>query len=278
VPFRWELRCAPNLGGLLSDVPPPDLWYWNALAATAIKVVARSGGGHVYFVGRSLDSVYDFLTGALAGTFMADRLARLPISCKSPTGLTAAQTRRFREILGGCGITPRGQLSGRSPVSFCDTVDTGLTFTNLFDGIRSWAWEEGRWPVVRRKVRFLGVVRRNYPSPDVIRWHEQLPWPRQLPRSGYASVALDEPVWEHLTNRQAKITRSYGPAVWWAPLPGPPRRRSALLALAEADALFRYGAMPDMRRVLARLLAGEREMREPWLRRLVHELSTTAGR
>jgi hypothetical protein len=279
LPFRWDLRRGQHIGGLLRDASKPDLWYWNALVSCAIKVIGRSAGGYVYFIGRSLDSVYDFLSGALRNTFMDSRLLRLPISCKKERSMSSQEARRFRDILAACEITPWERLSGRLPIVFCDTVDTGLTFTNLFSGLRAWCVEEGRWDVTRRKVRFVGVVRRNYPSPDVWRWYQHLRWTRQLPRSGFSSIAMDEAVWEYLTNQQPKTNGSFGPDRWGARPPfGPPRGADATYALAEANGVFNYGATPEVRRALARLLSKEYAMREPWLRRLVTELSKTAGR
>ena len=43
-------------------------------------MLARSGNGDLVFVGRSLDSMFDLLGGALAGLADDRRLHRLPLS------------------------------------------------------------------------------------------------------------------------------------------------------------------------------------------------------
>ncbi len=47
-------------------VSQPDLWFIDDLVQCAGKVLARSGNGDLVFVGRSLDSTSDLLSGALA--------------------------------------------------------------------------------------------------------------------------------------------------------------------------------------------------------------------
>lgn len=68
LPFRWDLVTPAQLGSLLADRPEPDLWFRDALVECAGKVLARCGGGDLVFVGRSLDSMFDLLGGALGHT------------------------------------------------------------------------------------------------------------------------------------------------------------------------------------------------------------------
>ena len=95
VPFRWDLLTPDNLGTLLDGVDPPKLWFIDDLVASTGKVLARSGGGDLIFVGRSLDSMFDLLGGALEDTRWSNRLHRLPLSF---------------------AVTGRRSLAGRSPV------------------------------------------------------------------------------------------------------------------------------------------------------------------
>ncbi len=66
VPFRWDLVTADQLGSLLAGTTAPDLWFLDDLVVCAGKVLARSGNGDLVFVGRSLDTMFDLLGGALA--------------------------------------------------------------------------------------------------------------------------------------------------------------------------------------------------------------------
>jgi hypothetical protein len=80
VPFRWDLVSPDQLGSLLTGAGEPDLWFLDSLVACAGKVVARGGDGDLFFVGRSLDSMFDLLSGALSGVAAAPQVHRLPLS------------------------------------------------------------------------------------------------------------------------------------------------------------------------------------------------------
>jgi hypothetical protein len=79
-PSRWDVAGRARLGSLLDDVAPPDLWFLDELVACAARVLALSGDGDLYFVGRSMDSMYDLLTGALRETSWRERLRLPPFS------------------------------------------------------------------------------------------------------------------------------------------------------------------------------------------------------
>jgi hypothetical protein len=76
-PFRWDLAGQARLGSLLDDVPAPDLWFLDELVACAARVLALSADGDLHFVGRSMDSMYDLLSGALRETSWNERLSVL---------------------------------------------------------------------------------------------------------------------------------------------------------------------------------------------------------
>ena len=80
VPFRWDLVSPDQLGSLLAGVGEPDLWFLDSLVTCAGKVLARGGDGDLFFVGRSLDSMFDLLSGALTGVAAAPEVHWLPLS------------------------------------------------------------------------------------------------------------------------------------------------------------------------------------------------------
>jgi hypothetical protein len=80
VPFRWDLVAPDQLGSLLAGTVDPDLWFLNDLTRCAGKALARSGNGDLLFVGRSLDSMFDLLSGVLTDIATDVRLARLLFS------------------------------------------------------------------------------------------------------------------------------------------------------------------------------------------------------
>jgi hypothetical protein len=285
IPFRWDVVTPDRLGSLLGGTTAPDLWFLDDLVMSAGKVLARSGNGDLVFVGRSLDSMFDLLGGALANCRDERQLCRLPLSFQRPgvgswrrwrrRPLTPAEQAQARRILGSIAVTPRGLARRRRPVTFVDVVHRGSTFTELFDLLRTWI-DDARepWPVIRRKVRFVGVTSRTKTSPNTYRWQQQAAWTRQLPARAVVNVSLHPFVWSYFGDHQTKLTRSFRPEQWLAEAEGPLRDERTRQALAEAAALVNYGRSLLGRRALARAIGREPTLTQPWLRSLVTDLNT----
>lgn len=274
--FRWDLVTPDQLGTLL-DGTTPDLWFLPELTECAGKVLARGGDARLVFVGRSLDSMFDLLSGTVP-----ERVARLPLSFARPAipagsrwrrqPLTAAEVARAREILTEHGITPAGLARGA--VTFVDVVSAGSTFTDLFTLLDDWIADEREpWPVIRRQLRFVGVTIRRKTSPNTWRWQQHADWTARLPARSVVNVSLEYPVWTYFGDHQAKLTRQYPPAKWLAPDEGPKRDERTRAALAEAVALVACGRSAEGRRAIARATAGEPALTEQWLRTLVRMLN-----
>ena len=155
-PFRWDLVTPDQLGSLLDGVEEPDLWFLDELVTCAGKVLARGGDARLVFVGRSLDSMFDLLSGAVP-----DRVTRLPLSL---AGLTEAHIPRAREVLTEHGITP--PVLAREAVTFVDVVSQGSTFSKLFSLLDNWIVDTREpWNVIRRHLRFVGVTWAKHTSP-----------------------------------------------------------------------------------------------------------------
>lgn len=285
VPFRWDLVTPDQLGSLLSDATAPDLWFLDDLVVCAGTVLARSGNGDLVFVGRSLDSMFDLLGGALADGRDGRQLRRLPFSFQRPGAgsqrrwrrrpLTAAEQAQARRILAGVDVTPRALARRGRPVTFVDVVNDGTTFTELFGLLRTWIDDEREpWPVIRRKLRFVGVTSRTKTSPNTYRWQKRAAWTRQLPARAVVNVSLDPIVWSYFGNEQIKLTRSFRPERWLAEAPGPGRDEWTRQALAEAAALVAYGRGAPGRHALARAIGRAPALAQPWLRSLVTDLNT----
>lgn len=279
-PFRWDLVTPAQLGTLLDDVATPDLWFVPDLAECAGRVLARSGGGDLAFVGRSLDSMFDLINGALSGVEEAPELQRLPLSFSrewkgrsrrefSPPELAAA-----RALLEGVGASPYRLARRSRPLCFVDVAYTGGTFTDLFDLIRGWVEEErAQWDVIRLKIRFLGVTPRKKTSPNTPRWAQHHAWTSELPSGSVLSVSLDPRVWSYLGDHQAKLTRSHAPVHWFTDEQEPGRNDRTRTALAEAVAVVAEGRSTATRKMIARAMDGEPALADPWLRRLRSHLS-----
>ncbi len=284
VPFRWDLASPDQLGSLLRGVGEPDLWFVDSLVACAGKVVARGGDGDLFFVGRSLDSMFDLLSGALSGVAAAPRVHRLPLSFARkavPVGrrwkarpLGAGEVRQARRILAASGLAPQALARRSRPATFADVVHGGSTFTELFTLLQDWIAEDrAQWDVIRRKLRFVGVTVRHKTSPSTFRWQQHAPWTRLLPARAVVNVSLDWPAWTYLADQQVKLTRSFTPERWLAAAAGPDHGEPARQALAEAVALVVYGRSAAGRAELARAISGEPGLAQPWLRSLVTSLS-----
>jgi hypothetical protein len=301
-PFRWDLVTPDQLGSMVAGVARPDLWFLDELIPCTGKVLARSGNGDLYFVGRSLDSMFDLLSGALAGEPDRRALHRLPLSFQRPwtTGrgrrqrpLSPGEVAQARRVLASVGLAPHALARRRRPATFVDVVDSGSTFTELFGLLRDWIAEEREsWPVVRRKLRFVGITVRRPTSPHTYRWQQHQRWTRDLPARAVVNVSMDGHAWGYFGDHQAKLTRSYRPQDWLAERsdqPGsdrmgsdldrsdrdrpdrdrPDRDERTLQGLAEAVAVVAHGRSDAGRRAIARAMTGEPARAQSWLRALM---------
>jgi hypothetical protein len=283
-PFRWNLVTPDQLGSLLAGTPAPDLWFLDDLVACAGKVLARSGNGDLVFVGRSLDSMFDLLSGALADDDTRV-LRRLPLSFQRPgigirrrwrrRPLTPAEQAQARRMLTAAGLAPPALARRERPATFVDVVYRGATFTELFGLLRAWIDEDRQpWPVIRRKLRFVGVTIRTRTSPNTYRWQQHATWTRQLPSRAVVNVSLDPWVWSYFGDDQVKLTRSFTPERWLAEADGPDRGEHTRRALAQAAAIVAYGRSNHGRRALARSVGHEPTLAQPWLRGVITRLNT----
>ncbi|MDX3663552.1 hypothetical protein PV646_40230 [Streptomyces sp. ID05-26A] len=270
LPLRWDLVTPDQLGSMLDDVEAPEVWYLDDLAECAGKVLARSGNGDLVFVGRSLDSMFDLLGGALDG---GRALHRLPVSFAHGP-VFRPEVRRVREMLAEAGVTPASLARRDRPLTFVDVVASGGSFGKLFGLLDDWIAEEREtWPAIRRKLRFVGVTIRWRTSPNVERWQQHAEWTRRLPASSVVNVSLDEDVWCYLGNAQTKLTWPYQLHRWREYLREAKRDEKTREALAEAVHLVALGRTKEVRRMIARGMDGEPALSESWLRTLQSRLS-----
>lgn len=272
-PFRWDLVRPDQLGSLVGELPKLKPWFVEELTDCAGKVLARSGGGELNFVGRSADSVHDLLGGALAGTSWRERLRILPLSMGYGK-LTGPELRLLRANLALGGLHPSALARASKPIVFVDLVFRGNTFTWLYRVLREWIDADREpWPVIRRKLRFIGITERAKTSPNAYRWQQDRDWTTELPASAIVNVSIDWALWHYLGDVQAKVTASF-PRSRWADtaIQGPRRDDDALNALAEALALVEHGRAEDVRSRLAGVLAREPTVAESWSRSLALEL------
>lgn len=262
LPPRWDLITPDQLGSLLDGVPDPDLWFAGELVECTARVLARCDGGRLYFVGRSLDSMYDLLSGMVTET---GRVCRLPYSNLFEPWTPSGQWReQARAILARGGLTPYRMARSGDPIALVDVVSSARTFGSLYALLRDWVEEQREpWDVVRRKIRFIGIVARGRTSPKTHRWQQHADWTAELPAGAVRNVSMDPMLWGYLANRQHKLTESFGPGFI-----GPPGRRHddpTRRALAEAVAVVAHGRRPQTRAHLLRVLAAQKPYPRRWL-------------
>ena len=277
-PFRWDLVRPDQLGTLLDGTEPPDLWFLDELIDCAAKVLARSADGEIYFVGRSADSVFDLLSGALSGTDWANRLHQVPVSLSAINAwighLDQQETERLRANMSASGLTPYRLARGRCPAVFVDIVSSGGTYELLYGELRRWISDEREtWDVIRRKLRFLGLTCRKHTSPNTWRWQQHAEWTAELPASAIGNISLDRGVYSYFGDHQPKLTRSFARWSWADPSAAAPDRSAGTRqALAEAVAVVAAGRTKETRDRLVKAMAAEPAFAEPWLRSLASQL------
>lgn len=285
-PYRWSLSAfgggRPDQLGTLPgpDLSPPDDQFLSALTDTTAKVLARADGADLCFLGRSLDSMYDLLTGALEHSPWDGQLLRLPVSCTSDHAWSPATVRRFREHLAAVGLEPYALARRKRPIALVDVVAWGRSYGILHRHLAGWI-EETRepWAVIRRKLRYIGVTSRFRSGPHTRRWQQDPDndWVRTLPAGQVTNVSLHRHIWSYLADDQPKVNESFPHGNWFdEPSSLTPRHHQVARALAEARYFTEAGRTTDVREELIRLMAREPGFAGREQRRIALALRTTS--
>ena len=280
-PFRWNLAHEEQLGRLAANVEPKVLHAADhrELVQCCARVIAYAGNRRLIFVGRSPESLFDYLSGLLSGTSWSHRLALFHFSMRYieehelrqryPHAMPA-----MREYMTALRLNPEGIATGRPPVAFVDLVYSGSTFINLMTLLRNWSFEDGfDWPLVNGRIRLIGITIRTKTSPKTWRWQQKNEKLQALSVKSVKNVSMDTGLWSYLGNDQKKLTESYPPRRWGdAALARPEHSQDRLEALALALHLYQSGKTSDGRREFAAALSRMPAMKERWFRQLVLEL------
>jgi hypothetical protein len=286
LPFRWQLAGRPRLGSLLKgqrEWAAPE--FFEELRECSVRVVACAADGDLVFVGRSPESIFDYLTGILSGTSWSERAVLLNVSIRHDSAEQLARTQphalaAIHHQLAALGLSPGQVAASARPKVFVDLVYGGSTFGHLLGLLEHWAAEAGVDPAaVRRRIRFVGITERGKNSPNTWRWYQQTEWCRRVPRSALRSVSIPYWLWTYLGNDQKKVARWHPPARWDAEDASlPPRDEESLQALRLAYRIHERGRDPAERSRFAASLAAQPQLRDPSVRRLVLELRGTSAR
>ena len=287
-PFRWNIAKREQLGRLVegnADVPPPT--FIDAIQVCCARVLAFSDDADLVFVGRSPESLFDYLSGLLAPTSWAERCTLVNLALRNlmaeamdvsyPDVLRSTypgaleQGRHQLQVL---ELAPATIITRSRPLVFVDLVATGTTFRHLWELLLDWASElQLDLAALKRKLRFVGITEQHKTSPNTWRWHQQAAWTKQLRPHAIKNVAIPRHLWGYLGNTQPKTTLSNPPWRWGAEqMTLPSRDPASLAALRLAVQLYDLGNSGDHRQRFAGELARGPGMAQRWYRSLIYEL------
>ena len=287
LPFRWNVSRREQLGRLPEG---PEAESYAGLIADlrdcAARVIALCDDSDLVFIGRSPESIFDYLSGALDETSWLDRLSLLNLSLRD---VAAGELRIgggpdvhvLRRQFSALHLSPREIASRPRPIALVDLVSSGGTLEAVTGALLAWTRDE-RYDsnAVKRRLRFVGITWRTKTSPNTWRWHQDAEWLAPFRPSVVKNVSISGHMWSYLGNTQKKVSRTQPQWRWrddewrFAPPRDPENLESLRLALRIFDTARSEGEKPEFARMLARQPA----LSKPWLRSLVAELRKTVAR
>ena len=181
IPFRWSIEKRQELGSLIDfikvDLPPG---FHEELVASSARILAFAGEAQLYFVGRSPENYFDFLSGAFEEVVeLKDRINLFQFSGSRYTYELLAREHQFelehlRAYMRTIGLSPTQIIGRKIGTTLVDVVYGGGTFRMLVELIHDWARDEKvSWPAVCDKLRIVGITERTKNSPNTWRWQQQ---------------------------------------------------------------------------------------------------------
>ncbi|MGI9264386.1 MAG: hypothetical protein ACR2QU_05625 [Gammaproteobacteria bacterium] len=279
-PFRWDITRREQLGQL-AEVPSPAVYagFEEDLRAVSARVIDAAGDADLAFIGRSPESIFDYLSGTLLETSWSERLllANLSLRYSTPKDVKRdhpGAMQALRDHLLELRISPAQLVTRPRPLALIDLVSSGSTFKHVTELLLDLTIESSIDPAaVRRKLRYVGITWRTKNSPNTYRWHQHADWLREFPKSPVKNVSIPGEMWAYLGNCQPKVTESNPPWRWAYPnLKSPPRDETNLTALRRALDVFDLASNAEERRSFSNALCDVHAIRQRWCRSLVAEL------
>lgn len=288
VPFRWNITKREQLGRLVkSEGQLPYPTFTDELLECCARIFSFCDDADLYFIGRSPESLFDYLSGLLAPTAWANRCVLLNLSLRNymfdshhrsyPTLLrrtNPAAITLVRNHLQALKLTPQDIITHPRTVAFVDLVASGTTFKHLAEILFDWTRESClSLKALKQHMRFIGITPRQKTSPNTWRWQQQHRWVQQLRPSTIKNVSIPVHLWRYLGNYQHKVARSNPPWRWDDHRMRQPSYNSASLAALElAIHLYDLGNSAEHRRRFAAQLARAPGIKHQWYRTIMHEI------
>lgn len=280
IPFRWNLTHRNHLGKLIEGERARTYdAFTNDLMLCCSRIIAFSEDSNLVFVGRSPESIFDYLSGLLFDSNWFERLELLHFSMRfqeenvireeNPKAINA-----MRKYLQHLGLHPETIATKEHPIAFVDLVASGDTFGHLITFLFNWSNEiKFDWAAVKRRIRVIGITERKKTSPNTWRWQQHSDWISLLSTRAVKNVSIPFALWNYLGNYQDKVSLSYMPSRWGdLKLTLPSYYENQLTALRSAFDLFELGRTKEKREEFAALLTEENAMKNDWFRKLVLDL------
>jgi hypothetical protein len=230
IPFRWDVSRRELLGSI-PEVNAAESYpeFLSDLRRCAARVVYVAGDADLLFVGRSPESLFDYLSGIVHETRWPATVRMLNVSIGEEWPSRA--TRALRGYLRAVGLEPTALLHRDRPVALVDLVWTGGTLAKLVGVMREWCREsrvDGQG--VARKLAVVGIPEKGWSG----NWRENHVALRWLPMSAKRCVSIPKRLWCYLGEDQIKVVDSHPPDRWGDPCVArppaqcDPARRAAL--------------------------------------------------
>jgi len=286
IPFRWNIKNEAEIHEVVKAMPvsrlelPPNTT--TELIRSLSRALAFGGDAHWYFVGRSPESYFDFLSGVFdQKPDFQKRIHLLQFSSgfyraldivkeENPDAIPAL--RRYFEAV---GLHPTHIKKRKRKTTFIDIVSAGGTFGALMGIFYDWTKElKEDWDAINDKIRIIGFTIQTHTSPNTWRWQQRRTWVKRLGMKYIKNVSISGILWGYIGNYQAKTVHSFPPGSWDNPRVQYAKyhRKRDLLGLREALFFYRLGKSEEGRKKLRSYMVKEKEVKERWFRDLIGEL------
>ena len=279
-PFRWSLGRREQLGSLIDNVPDRiglSREFIETMRATAARVLAFADDADFAFIGRTPESLFDYLSGVFDGVEDAPRLTLAPFSMRWAGEFEDVSPAQLAGLFGSlreAGIGSARIATGARPLALVDFIAYGGTMESFIRGLMKEAADAGTdWNAVQRRLKIIGLRVRTKNSPNTRRWQQTQDWLHLIPDTAILNVSVDPMFLWFLGNHQPKTMESFHPGRW-AEEGGArgPVTDDQRVALDFAVQLYDWGRMKDERVMLATEMTGTDRMHQAATRALVSKL------
>lgn len=261
IPFRWNITNKSELGKLINPDYVLDKELLADLRLCVAKILKYTEDSNLVFVGRSLDSAYDYLSGLYLGSKSKNCLRHLNISLygQSIDDLTHKDPKSIlslREHFTQLQLDPHSIKKSKKKLFFVDVVYYGGTYTEIFRFLQSWAKEINEdFQAVLHNIGFIGITSRTKNSPNTWRWQQHKDWTHKISKNMLKNISVNRFYWSYLGDNQPKLTRSNRPKNWLhQPIKKQEYNEGTIEAINEAYYLFQIAQSKEEKNMIKSLI------------------------